>query len=85
LAIAGIYLTTMPELHYGAELFEERQVRSVTANTRRDGVELLDIAVRVPIEPTVRVYPFERADDALTDLAADQLTGAAVLLVEPAT
>jgi propanol-preferring alcohol dehydrogenase len=80
LAIAGIYLGTIPELDYGAELFEERQVRSVTANTRRDGVELLDIAVRVPIRPTVRAYSFEAADDALTDLARDQLTGAAVLL-----
>jgi propanol-preferring alcohol dehydrogenase len=81
LAIAGIYLSTIPELDYGAELFEERQLRSVTANTRRDGVELLDIAVRVPIKPTVRAYPFEAADAALTDLAGDQLTGAAVLLV----
>jgi propanol-preferring alcohol dehydrogenase len=83
LAIAGIYLSAIPELDYAAELFEERQLRSVTANTRRDGVELLDIAVRIPIRPTIRAYAFEAADAALGDIAGDQLTGAAVLVVHP--
>jgi propanol-preferring alcohol dehydrogenase len=81
LAIAGIYLSAIPELNYAAELFEERQLRSVTANTRRDGVELLDVAARIPIRPTVRPYRFEAADAALADLAGDRLTGAAVLVL----
>jgi propanol-preferring alcohol dehydrogenase len=81
LAVAGIHLSDIPPLNYQAHLFQERQVRSVTANTRQDGEEFLDIAARIPIRPTVAPYPLERADDALSDLAHDRLTGAAVLQV----
>jgi alcohol dehydrogenase, propanol-preferring len=81
LAIAGIYLSDIPALSYERHLFRERQVRSVTANTRRDGEEFLEIAARIPIRVTTTLYPFERADDALRDLAADRLTGAAVLQI----
>ena len=81
LAVAGIYLSDIPPLHYATDLFEERQVRSVTANTRRDGEEFLAIAARMPIRPTVTTYRLEDADRALGDLAHDRLTGAAVLEV----
>ena len=81
LAIAGIHLTDVPPLDYQRHLFQERQVRSVTANTRRDGEEFLAVAAQIPIRPTVVPYPLERADDALADLAHDRLTGAAVLEV----
>ena len=47
LAIAGIWLSDIPALSYADELFEERQVRSVTANTRRDGEEFLALAARL--------------------------------------
>jgi propanol-preferring alcohol dehydrogenase len=79
LAIAGISLTDIPALSYDRHLFRERSVCSVTANTRRDGQEFLAIAARIPIRVTTTPYPFDRADDALRDLAADRLTGAAVL------
>lgn len=79
LAIAGIHLTDIPTLVYATDLFEEREVRSVTANTRRDGKEFLALAARIPLRPTVTEYPLERAHDALGDLAHDRLTGAAVL------
>lgn len=82
LAIAGIHLTTIPPLEY-RWLFEERQIRSVTANTREDGLELLDIAARIPIRPTTTPYPLDEADRALADLAADRVNGAAVLQVGP--
>jgi propanol-preferring alcohol dehydrogenase len=78
LAIAGIYLSDIPSLRY-EWLFEERQIRSVTANTRRDGEEFLEIAARIPIRPTSTPYPFEAADRALVDLARDRVDGAAVL------
>jgi propanol-preferring alcohol dehydrogenase len=80
LAVAGIHLTDIPSLQYQAHLFEERQLRSVTANTRRDGEELLALAAEIPIRPTVVPYPLEQADQALADLAHDKLTGAAVLV-----
>ena len=78
LAIAGIHMSDIPSLRY-QWLFEERQIRSVTANTRRDGEEFLEIAARIPIRPTTTAYPFSAADQALIDLAQDRVDGAAVL------
>lgn len=80
LAVAGIHLTDIPALDYQRHLFQERSLRSVTANTRADGHAYLAEAIRH--RPTVHVqrYPLSRADEALADLAADRVTGAAVLL-----
>ena len=80
LAIAGIHLTDVPPLVYQDHLFEERTVRSVTANTRRDGEEFLAIAARIGIRVSAQPYPFEEANRALRDLAADRVNGAAVLV-----
>jgi len=79
LAVAGIHLSDIPPLHYATELFEERQLRSVTANTRADGEEFFRIAAEIPLRPTTAAYPFTAADQALRDLAEDRITGAAVL------
>ena len=81
LAIAGIHLSDIPPLRYETDLFEERQVRSVTANTRRDGEEFLTLAARIPIRPMVTRYPLRAVADALADVAFDRLTGAAVIEV----
>ncbi len=81
LAVAGIHLTDIPSLDYDTHLFEERELRSVTANTRRDGEELLALAPRLGVRATVQPYPLDRADEALSDLAHDRVTGAAVLHV----
>jgi propanol-preferring alcohol dehydrogenase len=81
LAIAGIYLSEIPALNYHDHLFYERQVCSVTANTREDGLEFLSLAAAIPLEPATTVYPFEAAGSALADLAADRITGSAVLRV----
>ena len=83
LAIAGIHLSDVPPLRYADELFEERQLRSVTANTRADGDALLALAEAIPIRTTTVAYPFERADTALADLAHGRVTGAAVIHVGP--
>ena len=81
LAIAGIHLSDIPPLRYQDHLFQERQLRSVTANTRRDGDEFLAVAARISIRVEVTPYPFGRADAALLDLAHDRVNGAAVLEV----
>jgi propanol-preferring alcohol dehydrogenase len=81
LAVAGIHLTDIPALDYQAHLFQERVLRSVTANTRRDGEELLRLAPRLGVRATTTAYPLDRAQEALADLAHDRLTGAAVLAV----
>lgn len=83
LAVAGIHLTDIPPLRYASDLFEERTLTSVTANTRADGDELLTLAARVPVRVATTVYPFEAAARALTDLAHDRVNGAAVLRVAP--
>src|SRR5690606_34715948 len=80
LAIAGIHLTRIPPLDYAEHLFQERQVRSVTANTRRDGEEFLATAARIGIRVETRPYTLDEADAALRDLAHDRVTGAAVLV-----
>jgi len=81
LVIAGIHLSDVPPLEYQRHLFYEREVRSVTANTRRDGEEFLTLALRLGVVATTVPYPLESADRALDDLAHDRLTGAAVLRV----
>jgi len=80
LAIAGIYLSDVPALNYGRQLFQEKTLQSVTANTRADGEELLSAASRLGIEVTTTAYPLASADQALADLAHDNVRGAAVLL-----
>jgi propanol-preferring alcohol dehydrogenase len=79
LAVAGIYLTDIPELNYDADLFQERTLRSVTSNTRGDGEEFLRLAERLRLRVTVNPYPFDHADQAVADLAAERFTGAAVI------
>jgi propanol-preferring alcohol dehydrogenase len=79
LAIAGIYLSDIPALNYDRDLFNEREVRSVTANTRGDAQEFLHLAQRLRPQVSVAPYPFDRADRALADLKAERFTGAAVL------
>jgi propanol-preferring alcohol dehydrogenase len=81
LVIAGIHLTDIPPLRYQDHLFNEREIRSVTANTRRDGEEFLRVATRMGVVATTTPYPLDHADRALADLAGDRLTGAAVLHV----
>jgi propanol-preferring alcohol dehydrogenase len=79
-AVAGIHLSDVPSLDYQRHLFQERQVRSVTANTRADGEEFLTLAARLGVAVTTHAYPLDDADRALADLAADRFTGAAVLV-----
>jgi propanol-preferring alcohol dehydrogenase len=81
LAVAGIHLTDVPTLNYQRHLFQERVLRSVTANTRRDGDEFLRLAAAMRLEVTTQPYAFGDADRALRDLAADRVTGAAVLVM----
>ena len=64
---------------FNAERTLERTLRSVTSNTRGDGEEFLRLAERLRLRVTVNPYPFDQADQALADLAADRFTGAAVI------
>jgi alcohol dehydrogenase, propanol-preferring len=78
---AGIHMSDIPSFPYEI-LWGERSVRSVANLTRRDGEELMALAPRVPVRTRVTAYPLERANEALDDLRAGRLEGAAVLEVD---
>jgi propanol-preferring alcohol dehydrogenase len=80
LAVAGIHLTDIPSLNYERHLFQERTLRSVTANTRADGRAFLDLVARHRLRLATTPYPLSAAATALADLAADRVNGAAVLV-----
>jgi propanol-preferring alcohol dehydrogenase len=80
LAIAGIHLTDIPPLNYERHLFQERQLRSVTSNTRADAREFLRFAAEHKLAVTVHPYPLDAADRAQQDLKAGRFDGAAVLI-----
>jgi propanol-preferring alcohol dehydrogenase len=81
LSIAGIHLSDVPPIDYQRHLFNERTLTSTTANTRADGRELFDLAVRHRVRLHIREYGFDAVPDALADIAHDRLTGAAVVNV----
>jgi alcohol dehydrogenase, propanol-preferring len=81
LAVAGIYLSDIPSLNYDRHLFQERSLRSVTANTRADGTTFLETAARIGMKVSTTPYPFGEANAALVDLAQDRVNGAAVLVL----
>ena len=79
--LAGIHMSDIPSLDYGRHLFLERDLRTVTSNTRRDGAELLALAGRLGVGPRVTTYPFEHTDRALRDLAEGDVSGSLVVAV----
>jgi len=81
LAVAGIYLSDIPTLNYERHLFHEKNLRSVTANTRHDGEELLKIAAEIPLKPHVTSFPLTDANRALLMLKRDGIQGTGVLIV----
>jgi propanol-preferring alcohol dehydrogenase len=80
LAVAGIHLSDTPPLNYQRELFYEKELRSVTSNTRADGREFLELAARYRVRAVTHVYPMSQAQQALQDLKAGRFDGAAVLV-----
>jgi alcohol dehydrogenase, propanol-preferring len=76
----GIHMSDIPSFPYRL-LWEERVVRSVANLTRRDAHEFLALAGRLPLRTHIHPYPLEQANEALDDLRAGRLSGAAVLII----
>jgi propanol-preferring alcohol dehydrogenase len=74
----GIHMSDIPSFPY-ALLWEERTVTSVANLTRRDGREFMELAAASPLRVTIEEYPLIAANEALADLRAGRLSGAAVL------
>lgn len=81
LVLGGIHMSTIPAFSYDL-LYQERMIRSVANNTRRDGEEFLRIAAQIPIRTRVQVFALAEANVALNTLKNDAISGAAVLRVE---
>lgn len=77
---AGIHMSAIPAFDYSL-LWGERVVRSVANLTRADGEAFMRLAARLKIVTHTRPYPLARANEALDDLRAGRLLGAAVLMV----
>ena len=76
---AGIHMSDIPSFPY-ADLWNERQVMSVANLTRQDGDEFFPLAQKANVHTRTTPYPLEKANEALDDLKAGCLKGAAVLL-----
>ena len=76
---AGIHMSDIPAFPY-AWLWEERQIVSVANLTRDDAHAFLAVAPKAGVRTHVTTYPLERANEALDDLRAGRLEGAAVLI-----
>jgi propanol-preferring alcohol dehydrogenase len=81
LALAGIHMSPIPSLDYDREVFGERVIRSVTANTRQDGLDFLREAAAIPLKPRTVSFRFDDANRALQELKAGRYSGAGVLAV----
>ncbi|MFC2142305.1 zinc-dependent alcohol dehydrogenase family protein [Acidobacteriota bacterium] len=80
-ALAGIYMSPIPEMDYTEYLYHEKTLRSVANATRRDGEELLEVAAEIPIRTTTTAFPLEEANHALKLVKSSAIDGAAVLKI----
>lgn len=78
LVLGGIHMSPIPSFDYDL-LYQERMIRSVANNTRKDGEDFLRVAAEIPIHSQVTVFPLREANRALNDLKSDRIDGAAVL------
>ncbi len=80
LALAGIHMSDVPPMSYDACLFHEKTLTSVESNTRGDGEDLLREAAAIPLRPRTAAFPLADANDVLSALARDDVSGSAVLV-----
>src|SRR5580700_11173785 len=78
LVLGGIHMSPIPSFDYNL-LYQERVIRSVANNTRRDGEDFLKVAAEIPVRTQIQVFPLQEANRALNDLKADRINGSAVL------
>ena len=75
----GIHMSDIPSFAYRL-LWQERSLRSVANLTREDGREFLRAIATLALEVQTTTYPLAEANQALADLRAGRLQGAAVLV-----
>jgi alcohol dehydrogenase, propanol-preferring len=80
LVLGGIHMSSISSFDYDL-IYNERVLRSVANNTRKDGEDFLRLAAEIPIETHVELYPLREANRALNALKNDAIQGAAVLKI----
>ena len=80
LVLGGIHMSPIPSFSYDL-LYQERVIRSVANNTRKDGEDFLRVAAEIPIRTRIQIFPLSEANRALNALKNDAILGAAVLRV----
>ncbi|MFI5094418.1 MAG: zinc-dependent alcohol dehydrogenase family protein [Candidatus Acidiferrum sp.] len=80
LVLGGIHMSPIPSFSYDL-LYQERMIRSVANNTRKDGEDFLRIAAEIPVRMHTQIFPLSEANRALNALKNDAIEGAAVLRV----
>jgi len=80
LILGGIHMSPIPSFDYDL-LYQERVIRSVANNTRKDGEDFLRVAAEIPIRMRIQIFPLHEANRALNALKNDAIPGAAVLRV----
>jgi len=79
-AINAIHLDRIPQFDYDRLLWGERQIRSVANMTRTDARDFLKIAADIRLQPKVKVFTLDQADQALAAVKNDAIDGAAVIV-----
>lgn len=79
--LAGIHMSDVPPMDYTDDLFYERDLRTVTANTRADGAALLRLADSIGVAPVVTEYPFANLDEAISALRDGRASGSLVAVM----
>ncbi|MGO4103685.1 zinc-binding alcohol dehydrogenase family protein [Leifsonia sp. YAF41] len=84
-ALAGIHMSEVPALDYGSTLFHERDLRTVTSNTRSDGIRFLQLAQNLELRPTVTVTAFEDVGETVAAFRDGRVSGSIVVTISPRT
>lgn len=77
--LAGIHMSDIPQMGYLQNLFNERDLRTVTANTRADGAAFLRLAGSLHVVPEITRYRFGQTGDAIDDLRSGHKSGSIVV------
>lgn len=76
----GIHMSDIPAFPY-SDLWGEKSIQSVANLTRQDAKEFFAALAKTPIQTEVKVYPLEKAGEALANLKQGKFQGAAVLQI----
>jgi len=69
------------ELNYPSQLWMEKEIKTVANVSRRDVIEFLELASKIPIRPEVTEFALEQANQALLELKSQKIRGAKVLRI----